>query len=72
MSRETLPLREQGENIALHRFALFTACCTAFLIFVGGLVTITESGLAVPDSCLAQPGALVLGTSVGVRLPAWK
>ena len=37
------------ENIALHRFALFTACCTAVLIFVGGLVTSTESGLSVPD-----------------------
>jgi heme a synthase len=37
------------ENIALHRFILFTACCTAFLIFVGGLVTSTESGLSVPD-----------------------
>jgi cytochrome c oxidase assembly protein subunit 15 len=37
------------ENIALHRFALFTAGCTAFLIFVGGLVTSTESGLSVPD-----------------------
>ncbi len=39
----------EGENIGLHRFALFTASCTAFLIFVGGLVTSTESGLAVPD-----------------------
>jgi cytochrome c oxidase assembly protein subunit 15 len=38
-----------SENLGLHRFALFTACCTAFLIFVGGLVTSTESGLAVPD-----------------------
>ena len=38
-----------NENIGLHRFALFTACCTAFLIFVGGLVTSTESGLSVPD-----------------------
>src|SRR5262245_20460194 len=37
------------DNIALHRFAVFTACCTAFLIFVGGLVTSTESGLSVPD-----------------------
>src|SRR5262249_9878095 len=37
------------ENIALHRFILFTTCCTAFLIFVGGLVTSTESGLSVPD-----------------------
>src|SRR4029078_11155680 len=42
-------LHEEGENIGLHRFALFTACCTAFLIFVGGLVTSTESGLSVPD-----------------------
>ena len=38
-----------GEGSGLHRFALFTACCTAFLIFVGGLVTSTESGLSVPD-----------------------
>jgi heme a synthase len=37
------------ENRALHRFAVFTAFCTAFLIFVGGLVTSTESGLSVPD-----------------------
>jgi heme a synthase len=42
-------IREGRENIGLHRFALFTACCTAFLIFVGGLVTSTESGLSVPD-----------------------
>ena len=40
---------EEGGNIGLHRFALFTACSTAFLIFAGGLVTSTESGLAVPD-----------------------
>jgi len=39
----------EGGNIGLHRFALFTAICTAFLIFVGGLVTSTESGLSVPD-----------------------
>jgi len=42
-------LYEGGENIGLHRFALFTACCIAFLIFVGGLVTSTGSGLSVPD-----------------------
>ena len=39
----------RDENIALHRFAVFTACCTALLIFVGGLVTSTQSGLSVPD-----------------------
>jgi cytochrome c oxidase assembly protein subunit 15 len=37
------------DNKPLHWFAVFTACCTAFLIFVGGLVTSTESGLSVPD-----------------------
>src|SRR5262245_45069052 len=42
-------LHGEGENIGLHRFALFTACSTAFLIFVGGLVTSNEAGLSVPD-----------------------
>ncbi|MDD8016764.1 MAG: COX15/CtaA family protein [Bacteroidota bacterium] len=36
-------------NKALHRFALFTAFCTFVLIFIGGLVTSTGSGLSVPD-----------------------
>ncbi len=36
-------------NKALHRFALFTAVSTFFLIVAGGLVTSTNSGLAVPD-----------------------
>jgi len=47
--RVAVALHEEGANIGLHRFALFTACCTAFLIFVGGLVTSTQSGLSVPD-----------------------
>src|SRR5256885_6653512 len=42
-------MNSDQENIGLHRFALFTACCTAVLIFLGGLVTSTESGLSVPD-----------------------
>ena len=33
----------------LHRFAVFTACSTFFLVIAGGLVTSTGSGLAVPD-----------------------
>ena len=33
----------------VHRFAVVTACATLCLIFVGGLVTSTASGLAVPD-----------------------
>jgi len=42
-------LHEEGENVGLHRFALFTACSTAFLIFVGGMVTSHQAGLSVPD-----------------------
>ena len=49
MSRDVTSLGEEGENLGLHRFALLTVCCTALLIFVGGLVTSTESGLSVPD-----------------------
>lgn len=36
-------------NIGLHRFALFTSISTFLLIIAGGLVTSTDSGLAVPD-----------------------
>jgi cytochrome c oxidase assembly protein subunit 15 len=32
-----------------HRFGVLTAVCTLALIFIGGLVTSTGSGLAVPD-----------------------
>src|SRR5882672_5442003 len=35
--------------MTLHRFAVFTACATVLLIFVGGMVTSTDSGLSVPD-----------------------
>src|ERR1700674_5643739 len=49
VSRSTPYSLEEGSGVGLHRFALFTACCTALLIFVGGLVTSTESGLSVPD-----------------------
>lgn len=36
-------------NKILSRFTLFTAFCTGILIFIGGLVTSTGSGLSVPD-----------------------
>jgi heme a synthase len=36
-------------NKFLHRFAIFTAASTFILIFIGGLVTSTGSGLSVPD-----------------------
>ena len=42
-------LQEEGESRGLYRLALFTACSTAFLIFVGGLVTSNQAGLSVPD-----------------------
>ena len=42
-------LKDIAENIWLHRFAVCTACATFLLIIAGGLVTSTDSGLAVPD-----------------------
>jgi cytochrome c oxidase assembly protein subunit 15 len=36
-------------NAGLHRFAVLTAAATLSLVFAGGLVTSTESGLSVPD-----------------------
>ena len=38
-----------GRMIWLHRFTLILASSTLLLLVVGGLVTSTESGLAVPD-----------------------
>jgi len=38
-----------GSNLWLHRFSVLVAASTLVLIFVGGLVTSTDSGLAVPD-----------------------
>ena len=39
----------EPENLGLHRFTVFTVLCTTLLIFAGGMVTSTGSGLAVPD-----------------------
>ncbi len=33
----------------LHRFIIFTTCCTFLLVVAGGMVTSTDSGLSVPD-----------------------
>jgi len=41
-----MPVRTR---VAMHRFAVLTAGATFVLLFVGGLVTSTGSGLAVPD-----------------------
>lgn len=45
-------MREAG-NRNLHRFAVFTACCTFLLIIAGALVTSNQAGLSVPDWPLA-------------------
>ncbi|HYR43861.1 MAG TPA: hypothetical protein VER98_12610 [Terriglobia bacterium] len=68
------------QNLGLHRFVLFAACCTAFLIFVGGLVTIqltlgaltvwTAKGI-IPTTAHVVTGALVLGTSFLLTLRAY-
>jgi cytochrome c oxidase assembly protein subunit 15 len=36
-------------NRNVHRFAIFTACCTFFLLIAGALVTSNDAGLSVPD-----------------------
>ena len=36
-------------NQNVHRFAVFTACCTFFLLIAGALVTSNDAGLSVPD-----------------------
>ncbi len=38
-----------SQSKSLHRFAVFVAIATIGLIYVGGLVTSTDSGLSVPD-----------------------
>jgi heme a synthase len=46
-------LREAG-NRNLHRFAVFTACCTFLLIIAGALVTSNQAGLSIPTWPLAN------------------
>ncbi|MCC7084021.1 MAG: COX15/CtaA family protein [Pirellulales bacterium] len=41
--------REQGESRWPHRWAVLLACATFPLLWVGGLVTTTDAGMAVPD-----------------------
>jgi cytochrome c oxidase assembly protein subunit 15 len=51
-NQATVPQQNQvglGPPVWVHRFAVVTAAATLMLIFVGGLVTSTGSGLAVPD-----------------------
>jgi len=40
-------------NQPLHRYAVFTASCTFFLLIAGALVTSNDAGLSIPDWLLA-------------------
>jgi len=64
----TRPARRGGEgrSVGLHRFAVATAVATLGLIFAGGLVTSTESGLSVPDWPLSY-GKLMPSMVGGIR-----
>ena len=50
----------EPENLWLHRFAVFTASCTTFLIFAGGLVTSTETATG-EEGHVVQGNGLLLG-----------
>ena len=81
-------LNEKFENIGLHRFVLFTACCKAMLILVTvqltlGAITVLTAKAVIPTTAHVLTGALVLGTSFLLtlrsyamlapeRAPAWK
>ncbi len=43
------PPTTQPRNRNVHRFAVFTACCTFLLLVAGALVTSNDAGLSVPD-----------------------
>jgi cytochrome c oxidase assembly protein subunit 15 len=53
-------------NRALHRYAVFTACCTFLLLIAGALVTSNDAGLSIPDWPLAY-GSLTPPMVGGIR-----
>jgi cytochrome c oxidase assembly protein subunit 15 len=53
-------------NQALHRYAVFTACCTFILLNAGALVTSNDAGLSIPDWPLAY-GSFVPPFVGGIR-----
>src|SRR5271170_7737748 len=53
-------------NQGVHRFAIFTACCTVLLLTAGALVTSNDAGLAVPDWPLSY-GSLLPPMVGGIR-----
>jgi len=44
---------ENASNPGLHKYAVFTACCTFLLLIAGALVTSNDAGLSIPDWPLA-------------------
>ncbi len=55
------------KNSGVHRFAVFTSCCTVVLLTAGALVTSNDAGLAVPDWPLSY-GSLMPPMVGGIRL----
>jgi heme a synthase len=53
-------------NQSLHRYAVFTACCTFVLLIAGALVTSNDAGLSIPDWPLAY-GSLTPPMVGGIR-----
>jgi len=53
-------------NPNLHRYAVFTACCTFLLLIAGALVTSNDAGLSIPDWPLAY-GSLTPPMVGGIR-----
>lgn len=50
----------------IHRYAIFTACCTFLLLIAGALVTSNDAGLSIPDWPLAY-GSLTPPMVGGIR-----
>jgi cytochrome c oxidase assembly protein subunit 15 len=57
---------ENVPNPGLHKYAVFTACCTFLLLIAGALVTSNEAGLSIPDWPLAY-GSLTPPMVGGIR-----
>ena len=59
-------MSETAYNPPLHRYAVFTACCTFGLLIAGALVTSNDAGLSIPDWPLAY-GSLTPPMVGGIR-----
>jgi cytochrome c oxidase assembly protein subunit 15 len=57
---------DTAPNQSLHKYAVFTACCTFLLLIAGALVTSNDAGLSIPDWPLAY-GSLAPPMVGGIR-----